>query len=1023
MLRPPQSAPPPEAGPLAFGEFQLDLPGQCLRRGDEIVALRPKTWAVLRLLTERAGQLVTNRELLDTVWADTAVTPNVLTNVIGELRGALGDRAHPARYVQTVHRRGYRFVAPVHPALERQRAEGDAAPATAGRASEARDATHAAPTVASEVREASATSASAAPDASAALASAAGDVFIGRRAELELLRAEWRRAAGGERRLAFVAGVPGIGKSTLVEAFVAQVLRDADAGSMPMVARAQCIERSGTADPYLPLLDALEQLGSGARRGGLRSALRRHAPAWLAHLPWLATGAELQALQRSLPGSGEARMAREGSRLLEALAARRPLVLILEDLHWSDPSTLGVLTALAGRAAPARLLVVGTYRPIDAVVEGHPIVALVRELRQRGQATELALAPFTVDDLGAYLERRFASRDLADRLAPLLEEQSGGNPLFVSALVAHLVAQGVLRRHGPGWELHGDLDGEVSLPIDLREAIARQWAKLEPRARALIDAASVDGVEFAVDAVAAGIDATTDEVEDLCHALAGAGRLLPVGDTRAGRTGARAVRYRFPHALHRRVLYDRLAPSRRREIHRRIGEHIERTATGGDGAARLLMHFEAAGDEQRSARYVEQVGWNAMARHAYRVAARCFASAIEHLQRRTDDDAARAHEALLQLILGNALLMADGYTSPPVRDAFAASERLARALALHELRFRALIGLGTVELAAGDPLRAEPFAEQMAAMVAADTPALAAQSLWRSGVVQLEKGELASARALLERAAQTEAAPGIPFGTDLQVDIQGLLGAALCQLGLLDQGRAAFARALRRADEVELPFSYGQARALAAEGCILRREPDELLVLIDEAAVWMERYAFPSARVMEGFYRHWARHRHAPDIEHARGMHEALRGKNALGEHWHDSIHLAEIAAAYLDCGDADAARSCIDAAFAHLARTGERCHEAELHRVDAELRLVEAGSPPRCDAAEAAFARAIDVARARGASLWELRATVGLARLLARRDAAAPVVDRLAHVVDGFREGADAVDLLDARAALAELR
>ncbi|MBY0275143.1 AAA family ATPase [Candidatus Binatia bacterium] len=994
MQRPAHSASASDASLLAFGEFRLDLAGQCLRRGDEIVALRPKTWAVLRLLAERAGQLVTTRELLDAVWAETAVTPNVLTNVIGELRAALDDRTQPARFVRTVHRRGYRFVAEVRVAT-----------VTAPPVAETPD-----PPTPEQGRPGP----TSIPDA---------PIFVGRDAELEVLHEEWRRAAAGERRLAFVAGAPGIGKSTLVDAFVARALDAVSGDPAPVVARVQCVERSGTAEPYLPLLDALEQLGTGPRRSALRAALRRHAPAWLAHLPWLATGAELQALQRSLAGSGEARMAREGSRLLEALAARQPLLLILEDLHWSDASTLSVLTALAGRPSPARLLVLGTYRPIDAVVEGHPIVPLVRELRQRTQATELALAPFAVHDLVAYLERRFASRDLAARLAPLLEEQSGGNPLFLSALVAHLVAQGVLRRHGSAWGLHGDLDGEVSLPVDLREAIARQWAKLEPRTRDMLDAASVDGVEFAVDAVAAGIGATTDEVEDLCHALAGAGRLLPVGDTRTRRPGARAVRYRFPHALHRRVLYDRLAPSRRREIHRRIGEHLERTATGSDGAARLLMHFEAAGDEQRSARYVEQVAWNAMARHAYGVAAQGFGSAIEHLQRRTGDDAARAHEALLQLILGNALLMSDGYTSPPVRDAFAASEGLAREAGLHELRFRALIGLGTVALAAGDPLRAEPFAEQMAAIVAGEAPELAAQSLWRSGVVQLEKGELASARALLERAARTEAAPGIPFGTDLQVDIQGLLGATLCQLGLLDEGRAAFARALQRADEVELPFSYGQARALAAEGCILRREPDELLVLIDEAAVWMERYAFPSARAMEGFYRHWALHRHAPGIEHARGMHEALRGKNALGEHWHDSIHLAEIAAAYLDCGDANAARSCIDAAFAHAARTGERCHEAELHRTDAELRLVAAGSPRRCDAAEAAFERAIAVARAHGAVLWELRATVGLARLLARRDAASTAAGRLARVLDTFSEGADTTDLRVARAALAELR
>ena len=987
MPRLSHSASSADSGPrLAFGEFELDVPAGSLRRRDEVIPLRPKTWAVLRMLAERAGHLVTNRELLDAVWADTAVTPNVLTNVIGELRVALGDRSQPARYVQTVHRRGYRFVAEV------RRAVSSRPPRTQREQPSPPGCTR-----------------------------AGKPLFVGREAELDTLGGEWERATAGERRLAFVAGVPGIGKSTLVDAFVARVLRDAH-GASPIVARVQCIERRGTADPYLPLLDALEQLGAGARRSSLRAALRRHAPAWLAQLPWLASPAELQSLQRSLTGSGEARMAREGSRVLEVLAARRPLVLVLEDLHWSDPPTLDVLAALAARPAAARLLVVGTYRPIDAVVEGHPIASLVRELRLRGQATELPLAPFAMDELGIYLERRFASRAVADRLAPLLEEQSGGNPLFVSALVAHLVSQGVIRRRGSAWEVDGDA-GDVGLPSDLREAIERQWTDLQPEARAVLDAASVDGVEFSVDTVAAGLAVTADEVEDVCHGLASAGRLVHVVDSRARRTVGRSARYRFPHALHRRVLHDRLAPSRRREIHRRIGEHLERTSTGAEDAPRLLVHFEAAGDDARTARYVEQVGWNAMTRHAYGVAAQSFAAAIDHLQRAAGGDGACAHEAMLQLVLGNAQLMTHGYGDARVHEAFAMSERLARSGGLQELRFRALIGLGTVAIAAGDPLRADPHVAQMAAMVANEAPQFAAQALWRSGDVHLQKGELAAARADLERAAATEAAPGIPFGTDLQVDIHGLLGSTLWQLGLFDDARTAFARSLRRADEVELPFSYGQARALASEGCVLRDDPDELILRIDEVVVWMDRYAFPSARAMEGFYRHWALHRKDPALEHAHGMHEAVRAKNALGEHWHDSVHLAAIAGAYLDCGALDAARECLAAALAHATRTGERCHEAELHRIDAELRLAEAGSARRCVAAEESFERAIAVARAQGALAWELRATTGLARALARRGAGRRGSERLARVVGAFAPDGDAPDLRAARALLASLR
>ena len=982
MSRRSETVPSPRAAPLAFGEFRVHFADESLWRGDERIPLRPKTWAVLRLLVERPGRLVTSRELLDAVWPDTAVTPSVLTNVIGELRAALDDRTGPARFVQTVHRRGYRFVAELRAAVS---AGSLAAPRPAAPGPEQ-------------------------------------PIFVGRDAELDALHAEWRRVRQGERRLVFVAGVPGIGKSTLVDAFLARIVAAAPGASVPAVARAQCIERQGTSEPYLPLLDAFEQLATGARRSALGAALRRHAPAWLAHLPWLASDDELLALQRSLPGSGEARMAREGSRLLEALAARRPLVVILEDLHWSDAPTLSVLAALAGRSAPAHLLVLGTYRPIDAVVEGHPIVPLVRGLRQRGHATELPLAPFAIDELRACLERRFSSRDLAARLAPQLEEQSGGNPLFVRALLAHMVAHGVIARRGDAWELRTDAD-DVGLPGDLREAIDRQWADVPARTRAVLDAAAVDGVEFAVDAVAAALDTTEDEVEDVCHGLSGAGRLLPVGDAGTRRGAARVVRYRFPHALHRRVLYDRLPPSRRRDLHRRIGDHLERSSPGGDAAARLVVHFEAIGDEVRTARWVEQVGWNAMARHAYGVAARSFTSAIGHLQHASGGDGTRAHEALLQLVLGNAHVMTHGYAHPLVHDAFVAAERIARPAGLHDVRFRALLGLSTVAFGAGDPLRAAPYVEQMVAMAAAESPQFAAQALWRSGNVHLQQGDFAMARAAFARAAATEPAPGVPFGTDLQADLHGLLGLTLTQLGLLDQARAAFERALRRADEVDLPFSYGQARALAAEGCLLRGDAERILTLVDEAVVWMERYAFPSAPMLEGFYRSWALHRREPRPVHVRAMHDALRGKHAIGEHWHDSVHLAAVAAAYLDCGDPGAARACLAAARAHVAATGERSHEAELHRLDGELKLAEAGASRACAEADAAFARAVDVARAQGALLWELRAATSRARAArTRRGAARPLRDRLARVLGRFREGTDSADVHAARAVLADL-
>jgi DNA-binding winged helix-turn-helix (wHTH) protein/tetratricopeptide (TPR) repeat protein len=979
------SARPSPAEVLAFGDFRMDVAAEQLLRGDEVVFLRPKTWSVLRFLVESAGRIVTNRELLDAVWPGTAVTPSVLTNVVGELRTALDESGQAQRYVQTVHRRGYRFVAEVRHEIARRGA--DARPAFA-----------------------------------------TGDaIFVGRAAELEILHAAWGAAARGERRIAFVAGEPGIGKSSLVDAFVARLLDgEAEPDRTPLVVRSQCIEGHGATAPYLPLLDAFEQIAAGAGRSLLLATLRKCAPAWLVHMPWLASDAELQALQKSLPGSGEARMVREGSRLLEALTSSRPLVLVLEDLHWSDPATLSVLTALAGRPVPARLLVLGTYRPVDALIAGHAIVSLARTLRQHDQATELALAPLGTRELHTYLVRRFASVEIASRLAPALEEQSGGNPLFVVALIAHLIARRCVRERASGWEMAEALDvATIGLPDDLRAATFALWAKLPPETREILEAASVDGVEFSVDTVAAGLGCDGDRVDDACHHLAERGQLVRVAEQPSRRATARSARYRFPHALHRRVLYDRLAPSRRREIHRRIGLHLETSGGGtGDGATRLLTHFEAAGDVERTIRYLELAGWNAATRQAYDAAAQCFASAIAHLQRLPADDTTRAHEAMLQLFVGNCLVVTRGWTDLDAVDAFAHAEGLARSAGAHSARFRALIGLSTAEFGAGNPRGAAPYVATMAAIAAGDAPELAAQAYWRSGQLCFEKGELADARALFERALQTEPQPGIPANIDLRVDLESLLGLTLAHLGLFDQARACTERALRRADQVELPFTYAYARAIAIHQCVLRRDPSGTLTLVEQVVEWVERYAFPSARLMEDFYRAWALHRQDPSRELARAMHDALRAKNVLGERSRDTMYLAEVADAYRQCGELGRAAECLEAAFAHVARTDERSHEAELYRVQGELRLAAKRSSRTRAEAEAAFERAIEVARRQGAKLWELRATVSLARSAAGGPTTNRIVrERLERICSEIEGGHDDFDLADAHVALAELR
>jgi hypothetical protein len=152
----------------------------------------------------------------------------------------------------------------------------------------------------------------------------------------------------------------------------------------------QCLAHRGAAEPYLPLLDALGRLCREPRGEAWVELLNQRAPAWLVQMPWLVPEAALAALEQRVVGVTRERMLREIGEALKFVTAQRPLVLILEDLHWSDPATLDLLSWLARRPEPARLLVIGTYRTGDPLASEHPLREVVQELRIRGLCVALA---------------------------------------------------------------------------------------------------------------------------------------------------------------------------------------------------------------------------------------------------------------------------------------------------------------------------------------------------------------------------------------------------------------------------------------------------------------------------------------------------------------------------------------------------------------------------------------------------------------------------------------------------------
>ena len=290
--------------------------------GARRLELAPRAFAVLRHLVEHRGRLITKDELLTAVWRDAIVSDAALASGIRDLRKALGDSSAAPRYIQTVHRRGFRFIGPV------------TAP-TGHRHRRASSPSHRASTL------------------------------VGREAQMARLHARLASALGGQRQLVFVTGEPGIGKTALVEMFLAEVGQ----ASALRIGRGQCVEQYGAGEAYLPVLEALGRLGRAAGGEQLVEVLKQHAPTWLQQLPGLLSDSDVEAVRRRAHGASRGRMLRELVEALEALTRDTPLVLLLEDLHWSDSATIDLLGMLARRREPSRLLVLGTYRPADVAAD------------------------------------------------------------------------------------------------------------------------------------------------------------------------------------------------------------------------------------------------------------------------------------------------------------------------------------------------------------------------------------------------------------------------------------------------------------------------------------------------------------------------------------------------------------------------------------------------------------------------------------------------------------------------------
>lgn len=432
--------------------------------GARRLQLTPRTFAVLRHLVEHQGRLITKEELFTTVWRDAIVSDAALASCIRDLRKALGDSSDAPRYIQTVHRRGFRFIGPIPRQTAVVSATGSSAPARESRLQS---------------------------PASFTCSSNPTPTLVGREAELARLHASLARALSGQRQLVFVTGEPGIGKTALVEAFLAKV---GEANAL-RIGCGQCVEQYGAGEAYLPVLEALGRLGRAAGGKRLIQTLKQHAPTWLEQLPGLLSDRDVEAVQRRAQGATRDRMRRELVEALDSLTQDAPLVLLLEDLHWSDSATIDLLGMLARRRESARLLVLGTYRPADvAAATAHPLRWVKHELRLHGHCDEIPLELLTVAAVSQYLSRRFPGHGLPAELPLVLHRNTEGNPLFLVNTIDYLIGQRQLQVVDGQWQLSGPAADIASrAPDTLRQLVEKQVERLTAEEQAVLAAGTQAG--------------------------------------------------------------------------------------------------------------------------------------------------------------------------------------------------------------------------------------------------------------------------------------------------------------------------------------------------------------------------------------------------------------------------------------------------------------------------------------------------------------------------------------------------
>jgi DNA-binding SARP family transcriptional activator/tetratricopeptide (TPR) repeat protein len=915
--------------------------------------------------------------------------------------------------------------------------------------------------------------------------------FVAREKELAHLNHHLNSALAGHGRVVFITGEAGSGKTALAWEFARRAMTlDTSGGAALLVAAGNCNAFSGQGDPYLPFREILETLtGEIEARRASGVILPKHAQRL-----WAAFPDAIQALVETAPdlvgpflpadplilrasafapggAAGQIHLAELVQRhrratspphleqvalfeqvtgMLQNLARRHPLLLLLDDLQWADSGSISLLFHLGRRLAGSRILIVGVYRPYglarDKEGNRHPLETVVNEFeRDYGEI---------IVDLSQTESRQFVDAYIdiqPNRLDPgfreMLYQHTEGNALFTVELLRGLQEQGDLVQDEAGRWTEGAYLDWGRLPARVEAVIAERIQRLPQKCQSLLATASVEGEEFTAEVVARlqGV-AEMDIIQCLGGPLKNQYGLVRAQELqRVGRR--RRSRYRFQHALFQIYLYNCLDPAERSRLHEAIGESLEilYAEQAPELAVQLAWHFEAAGLPERAVDYLLEAGNRAVQLSAYREAVDHFTHGIALLQSLPETRERNLKELNFQIKLFAPQMGIHGWAAPNQRRSslnrmLELKSKIGEDLEDIQLS-RSLAAIAIRHFVEGEFSKSAILGERLFSLSCqTQDPTVEVIAHWILGMNNLFMGELPNARDHLERAwalyDRDRLRPVMDFtGIELGVSLRGWQALVWWMLGFPERAWQFAQEMVSQAQALNHPMSLDYT--------LIGVLP--VLMVLSYGRItdlhWLETTASMVSEYDRAFFKHFT--------EVLQGFVQVEQGETALGiARMNKSISKLQmsgiqigrpflyylLAIASLMTNQLDQGLAIIEELSSLLEKSDNHYFLAGIHLLKGELLIAkhraakgDQGSTegllsPYIQEAEECFLEAIKVAKRQNAKSWELKSALSLARLWRQQGKSKQARAMLAEIYDWFTEGFEQTDLIEARALLEAL-